>query len=153
MFVVSLSALIKTLDEGSAHIPNKYDPLISTLSLDDPKMHQVYSRLMESLADDKQLAYDEARLFSYYQLAALELVAKVVLEQPIERLPLGHEALSEAPQARSIMALVWAAQFLAYCEGKEPFSIYDENTGAKVWSIADDNVKAEDFYNYFRVGA
>jgi len=152
MFVVSLQGLIDHLNAAStsAHIPAKYDPLISTLSLDDIEMHPVYARLMESLACDKHKAYDEARLFAYYQLAALELVAKVVLEQPIERLPLGHEALCEAP---SYLALIWAAQFLAYCEGKEPFSIYDENTGARVWSIADDNVKAEDFYNYFRVEA
>lgn len=155
MFVVSLDAILDKLNTSTSwyYIPTKYDPLLAVLRRDDATMHPVYSRLMESLEHDRRQAKAEGKTTAYYWLAALELVAKVVLEQPIERLPLGHEALSEAPQARSYMALVWAAQFLAYCEGKEPFSIYDENVPTRVWSIADDNVKAEDFYNYFRVEA
>lgn len=156
MFKISLQGLIDRLIAANttAYIPAKYDPLIDALVRDDVVMHPIYTRLMESLEQDRKQAKASARLFAYYQLAALELVAKVVLEQPIERLPLGHEALFEDwAGARDYLALVWAAQFLAYCDGKEPFSIYDENTGARVWSIADDSVKAEDFYNYFQVEA
>jgi len=151
MFTVSIEGLIDQLDKGSAHIPRKYDALIDFIALDDPQMHPVYARLMESLAVDRRNAKAEARLLSYYQLAALELVAKVVLGLPVERLPLGHERFAEVV-APSALALVWAAQFLAYCDGKEPFSIYNSE-GSRVWSITDDNVEGQDFVEFFKIEA
>lgn len=151
MFKISLQAILNNL--WSAPNPPKYDTLVDVMMLEEPQHHPVLERLLQSLRQDRTAAKTEGEIIYYYNLAALELTYRVILNLPIERLPLGHEALAEAPQVRSLMALVWAAQFLAYCEGKEPFSIYDENTGARVWSIADDNVKAEDFYNYFSVEA
>lgn len=155
MFKISLQGLIDRLNAANttAYIPAKYDTLVGALVRDDVVMHPVYARLMESLEQDRKQAKAEARLFAYYQLAALELVAKYKLGLPIGRLPLGHEALfdAEAPQARGL-ALVWAAQFLAYCDGKEPFSIYNSE-GSRVWSITDDNVEGPDFVEFFKIEA
>ncbi len=146
MFKISLCGLINDLN-GSAYIPTEYDPLLDLLDVDEPVMHPVYARLMESLAVDRRNAKAEAWLFAYYQLAALELVAKYKLGLPIERLPLGHEKLGADA---NLMALVWAAQFLAYCDGKEPFSIYNSE-GSRVWSITDDNVEGQDFVEFFSI--
>jgi len=152
MFKISLTDLINKCN-ASLYGSAKYDPLLDLLDVEAPMMHPVYARLMESLEQDRKQAKADARLFAYYQLAALELVAKVVLGLPVERLPLGHEALFDAnvKDSRCYPAIVWASQFLAYVEGKEPFSVYDESTGAKLWSISDDSVKADDFYNHFSV--
>jgi len=146
MFKISLTDLINKCN-ASLYGSAKYDPLLDLLDVEAPMMHPVYARLMESLEQDVDEAYGEARLFAYYQLAALELVAKYKLGLPIERLPLGHEELGA--DAR-LMALVWAAQFLAYCDGKEPFSIYNSE-GSRVWSITDDNVEGQDFVQFFQL--
>ncbi len=151
MFLISLDALLDKLNTSTSwyYIPVKYDPLLEVLRMGAPMMHPVYARLMESLEQDVDEAYGEARLFAYYQLAALELVAKYKLGLPIERLPLGHEALGADA---CLMALVWAAQFLAYCDGKEPFSIYNSE-GLRVWAITDDNVEGQDFVEFFKIEA
>ena len=148
MFKISFGILVNDLN-GSAYLPTKYDPILDLLDAEAPMMHPVYARLMESLEQDRKQAKAEARLFAYYQLAALELVAKVVLGLPVERLPLGHEDLGADA---CLMALVWAAQFLAYCDGKEPFSIYNSE-GSRVWSITDDNVEGRDFAEFFKIEA
>jgi len=155
MFKISLDNLLRTL--CATPLPDKYINLLDYMDAfreeKEVGAHPLFIRRLAVLDEERRQAKTSGQTMYYYKLAALGLAAKYVLGLPIERLPLGHEALFEAgaPQARDL-ALVWAAQFLAYCDGKEPFSIYNSE-GSRVWSITDDNVEGQDFVEFFRIEA
>jgi len=153
VFTISLDNLLRTL--CATPLPDKYINLLDYMDAfreeKEVGAHPLFIRRLAVLDEERRQAKTSGQTMYYYKLAALGLAAKYVLGLPIERLPLGHERFAEVV-APSALALVWAAQFLAYCDGKEPFSIYNSE-GSRVWSITDDNVEGQDFVEFFKIEA